>query len=119
MDDGLAFRIGDESVDDATILAVSGEIDIAAAPAFERYVLRAIGAGRGGLVLDLAQVTFLDSIALTALVHVLERLQASGERLVLVAQDERLVALIDVAGLADRFEICTERGDALMRVGAR
>jgi anti-sigma B factor antagonist len=62
------FQLRSSRVGDAVVLAIVGEIDMATAP----DVARAIDGGHDGarrLVVDLTEVTFLDSSALNALVH--------------------------------------------------
>ena len=101
---------------DVPVLTVAGELDMASAPELELRLMAALGAGRGGLVLDLAQVTFMDSTALTALVNALERFESVAGRLVLVATDPRLRALLEVAGMHDGLEMYATRDDALAAV---
>lgn len=107
---------GDE---DATVVAVSGEVDMDTGPAFNRGLLRAIGAGRGGLIVDLSEATFVDSAALTSLVGVFDELRRRGGGLAIVASDPRMRALFDVARLQRDFEIYETRADALHSLSAR
>jgi len=62
------FELRSSRVADAVVVAIIGEIDMATAP----EVARAIDSGHDGaerVVVDLTEVTFLDSSALNALVH--------------------------------------------------
>ena len=62
------FEVRTSRVDDAAVVTIVGEIDMANAP----EVKRAIDTSRDGVervVVDLSAVTFLDSSALNALVH--------------------------------------------------
>ena len=54
---------------DGLVLAVSGELDIATAPALRDRLTAAIDAGKLRLVIDLSAVSFLDSVALATIVH--------------------------------------------------
>ena len=101
----------------APCVAVSGEIDMESAPEFQRGLMDAIAAGRRGLVVDLSQATFVDTAALNSLVHALERLkQRGGGRLALVAADDRISTLMEVARLDERFEIYHDRDEAVRSV---
>jgi anti-anti-sigma factor len=112
------FSIFDVAADDdMTVVNVAGEIDMDTGPAFQEGLLRAIGAGRGGLIVDLSQATFLDSSALTSLVNAFDRLRRQGGgKLVIVASDTRMRALFDVARLDRDFHIYASRADALAAV---
>jgi anti-sigma B factor antagonist len=108
------FSISDAAAGDlATVVSVAGEIDMQTGPSFQRGLLRAIGAGRNGLVIDLSQASFMDSIALTSLVNAFDHLRLKGGRLAIVASDARMRALFEVARLDRDFEIYETRADAL------
>jgi anti-anti-sigma factor len=112
------FSIADLPLgDEATVVHVTGEVDMDTAPSFKRGLLQAIGAGRGGLVIDLSQVSFLDSTALTELVRALERLRAMGGSLAIVASDPRMRSLFDVARLDRDFQVYDSRAEALEALG--
>lgn len=99
---------------DTTVVNVTGEIDMKTGPAFQRGLLRALGAGRGGLIIDLSDATFLDSMALTSLVNAFDSLRSQGGgQLAIVATDARMRALFDVARLDRDFNIFDTRADAL------
>jgi len=108
------FAISDATAElDSTVIAVTGEIDMETSPSFHRGLLRALGAGRGGLVVDLSQASFMDSTALTSLTRVFDMLRAKGGRLAIVASEPRVRALFDVARLDRDFEIYDSRTEAL------
>src|SRR6476469_3004718 len=97
-----------------TVVDVTGEVDMDTGPAFHEGLLHAIGAGRGGLIVDLSQATFMDSSALTSLVNAFDNLRKhGGGRLTIVASDPRMRALCDVARLDRDFQIYGSRADAL------
>ena len=118
MDSREAFSIADLAADEHTTLVnVTGEIDMETGPAFQDGLLRALGAGRGGLVVDLSQATFMDSSALTSLVNAFDSLRKQGGgNLAIVATDPRMRALFDVARLDRDFKIYESRADALAAV---
>src|SRR4051794_15406549 len=120
MDQYDDFSIFDVAADgDTTVVNVTGEIDMAAGPAFQEGLLHALGAGRGGLIVDLSDATFLDSSALTSLVNAFDSLRKQGGgKLAIVATDSRMRALFDVARLDRDFEIYETRADALAAVSA-
>jgi anti-sigma B factor antagonist len=114
------FAISDtDAGEDRTVVSVSGEIDMDTGPSFQRGLLRAIGAGRGGLVIDLSLASFMDSSALTSLVNTFDELRRSGTNLAIVAGDARVRAIFDVARLARDFQIYETRADALEALNAQ
>jgi anti-anti-sigma factor len=117
MSQSESFSISDaDAGDDTTVVSITGEIDMGTGPSFQRGLLRAIGAGRGGLVVDLSQASFMDSVALTSLVNAFDKLRRTGGTLAIVAADPRMRALFDVARLDRDFEIYETRADALSAV---
>jgi anti-sigma B factor antagonist len=115
MSESREFSIFDlAAAEDTTVVSVTGEIDMGTGPAFSEGLLRAIGAGRGGLVVDLSLASFLDSSALTSLVNAFDHLRkAGGGKLAIVAHDARMRALFEVARLDRDFRIFETRGEAL------
>jgi anti-sigma B factor antagonist len=89
-------------VDGITVLALSGELDLAAAPALRDRLDDARAAGGRGVVLDMAEVTFLDSSALRELLRADAALRTDGVPLVLAAVRppvERLLELTRTTGM--------------------
>jgi anti-sigma B factor antagonist len=114
-----AFSISDADAGaDRTVVDVTGEIDMETGPSFQRGLLRAIGAGRGGLIIDLSQASFMDSTALTSLVNTFDQLRSDGTALAIVAGDPRVRAIFDVARLERDFQIYDTRRDALEALSA-
>ena len=120
MGDREAFSISDSDAGgDRTVVSVTGEVDMYTGPLFQNGLLRAIGAGRGGLVIDLSRASFLDSSALTSLVNTFDRLRKSGTNLAIVAGDARVHAIFEVARLARDFQIFETRREALDALSAQ
>ena len=64
------FSISDSFAgDDTTIVDVAGEIDMETGPAFQEGLLHALGASRGGLIVDLVACHVPRLTALTSLVN--------------------------------------------------
>lgn len=120
MDETWDFSISDLAADEnTTVVDVSGEIDMETGRAFQQGLLHAIGAGRGGLIVDLSRATFLDSSALTSLVNAFDTLrERGGGTLSIIASDPRMRALFDVARLDRDFRIYDSRADALHAMSA-
>jgi anti-sigma B factor antagonist len=80
-----------------------GELDILALPVVDKFVA-ALDAPTD-LVFDLADVAFVDSSGLHALLIAQRRLAESGRTLTLVNPSAQLTRLLGIAGLTELFEI--------------
>jgi anti-anti-sigma factor len=85
-----------------TVLVARGEIDMATVDELRRGLRRLVeSAGERNVVVDLADVTFIDSSGLEALVRAEPRGTAS--RLVLRSASPAVRRLLEVTGTTDRF----------------
>jgi anti-sigma B factor antagonist len=96
------------------VARASGEIDVATAQGL-RSELAAVPSGTRKLVVDLSEVTFLDSTGLGVLVATLKRLQdgADDSRVALVVTRPQTVRVLEVTGLARVFSVHASVEDAL------
>jgi anti-sigma B factor antagonist len=106
-----AFRAMPVYAEGVVVLTLAGELDLAALPAFAEAV--AACADSGGLILDLAEVTFMDSTGVSALVKLRQRL-GPGETLVLRNVPRQSQRVLELTGLLDVFHL-----DAPSSAGAR
>lgn len=96
-----------------TVLTVSGEIDVAAAPDFREQLVALIEAGTSHLIVDLESVDFIDSTGLGVLVGAVRRARSAEGDLRLVCNNSRLRKVFDVTGLDEVFVIGTSVDDAV------
>lgn len=95
-----------ERQDGVTRLDVAGELDLATAPALGEAVAGLLAAGEPlTLVLDLSEVSFLDSSGLGALLQARAEVLAAGGRLTLARVQPGPRRVIAIAGLASTFGI--------------
>jgi len=109
MDLGLVVRQEGEW----TVLAVSGEIDIATAPSLREKLHSLLADGKLQLIIDLDEVTFLDSTALGVLVGVLKRARTEGGELRIVCNQPRVRKVFEITRLDSAFDLCTSVEDAV------
>ena len=101
----------------ATVVVVSGDVDLGTAPDFEDELARSVGEHLGsGLVIDLSGVTFIDSTGLNALVRAFERQRLAGESLALVSDDSRVAMMLEVTRLDRVLRRYATREEALAAV---
>lgn len=81
------------------VVSVSGEVDIATAPAVGAELADVLAEGRVRAVVDLSAVTFLDSSGLAVLVGAHNQFKAAGGQVRLVVTDRRVRMPLEVTGL--------------------
>ena len=91
--------------DGYAIVTISGEIDIARAPALRERLIGLLRPGASRLVVDLSGVTFCDASGLAVLVGVARRVGLLGGVLRLAAPTPLVSTVLRLTGLASRFEI--------------
>jgi anti-anti-sigma factor len=89
---------------DAAWIRAAGELDIATAPQLEQTLRQAEASARR-VVLDLREVTFMDSCGVHVIVDASIRAGAAGNRLVLVRGPSQVDRLLVLSKAADVLEI--------------
>lgn len=101
-------------VDGRTILAVGGEIDVYTAPKLRDEITELVSAGTYDIVVDLSAVEFLDSTGLGVLVGGLKKVRAHDGSMALVCDQDRLLRIFRITGLAKVFVIHPDAQAALV-----
>lgn len=102
------------SAAEPTVIAPEGELDVARVDDFRDALADAAREGAAAVVVDLSEVSFIDSSGLGAIVELHNRLRRDGRRLAVVAPGGSAPAvLLDLAGLRGRLTISDTRGAAL------
>jgi anti-anti-sigma factor len=94
--------------EDVAFLALSGEIDVAAAPSLDESLDGLIPDLRTGLVVDLSCVTFLDSTGLAFLITADNRVRAEGGYLIVYSPPAQVRRLLELSGLTSVLLIAPE-----------
>lgn len=97
---------------DVPVIAVSGEVDVYSAPALRDRLTELLETGPS-VVVDLTDVSFLDSTGLGALVAARTVAAGQGGALALVCTQQRILKLFTITGLDGVFGIHDSVGDAL------
>ena len=112
------FYIADEvRVEDASsdlsILVVGGEVDYEVSPQLKAHMMRAIKAGARRLVLDLSDVTFIDSTAIGVIAGAVEKLDEAGGSLAIDSTHEKVVQIFEITGLDSVITLHASREEAV------
>ena len=94
-----------EETDDAGILRLHGELDLASSGELEAELERLVGSGARPVIVDLRALEFMDSTGLSVLIKAHYRAEQSGARLVLVKGPPQVQRLLELTGVADRVTL--------------
>jgi anti-anti-sigma factor len=83
----------------ATRIAPAGELDIATTPALEQAIAEATDAPGAALVLDLRELTFMDSTGLRTLAQTNARAEDEGFTLSIVRGSSQIERVLEISGL--------------------
>ena len=96
------------------IAAVRGEIDLHTSPDLRGALLELLNKGPlKKLILNLAQVAYMDSSAIAVLVESLQKLRKTGGKLYLTQLQPRVKGLLEIARLDTIFVICADDAEAM------
>ncbi len=84
---------------DRYVITVSGEVDLATSPELDTAIIAAIKSGSSSLVIDLTDVSFMDSSGLGVIVRGLKRCREADNDLDLVITNERVLKVFGITGL--------------------
>ena len=98
---------------DRTVVEVRGEIDVYTAPVLREELTSLVDAQHTNLVVDLTQVSFMDSTGLGVLVGGLKKVRTLGGDLSLVIDQETILKVFRITALTQVFSIHSTLADAL------
>ncbi len=96
------------------LVTASGELDIRTCPQFQKAIAAAARRDAEHLLVDLSDVTFMDSTALGVLAAEQRR---RSEPLHLVVRERQLLRLLEVTGFILVFAVHSSLEEALLRTG--
>jgi anti-anti-sigma factor len=105
MTDSDAFLIQVFQSAEVTVIRLKGELDLATAPQLRHELAECANPGVGRIVLDLAELTFMDSVGLSILVAGHKKLKELGGTLVIQHTNARVQRVIEISGLTEFFNL--------------
>jgi anti-sigma B factor antagonist len=87
------------------LLAPAGELDLYVAADLRQQISSALADGVQRLVVDLLDVTFIDSTALGVLADAAKRVRANAGSLAVVCRDRNILKVLEITGLSRLFRI--------------
>jgi anti-sigma B factor antagonist len=95
------------------VVRVSGEVDVESGPRLRDHLLALVADGEHDIVVDLSQVSFLDSSGLGVLVVVHKRIRAAGGALRLAGCQPEVVSIFHITALDRVIDMFATVEDAL------
>ena len=95
------------------VIAVSGELDIATAPALRDRLDAAAKVGTHRLVIDLSAVSFLDSVALATILRAKRQLPQDGKIAVAIDSSSYAMLIFESSGLTQVLDLVDTRAQAI------
>jgi anti-sigma B factor antagonist len=87
------------------LLAPAGDLDLYVSADLRQQIFSAVADGVERLVVDLLDVTFIDSTALGVLADAAKRLRANAGSLAIVCRDSNILKVLEITGLSRLFRI--------------
>lgn len=94
-----------------TVVGVTGEIDVASAPALRDTLLALLNRGADSLVVDLRGVTFMDSTGVGSLLRIHHRQSLLGGAVHFVADQPAVLRVLDLMQLRRRLHVAPTVAD--------
>ena len=109
----MDLEIGTSVAGGRTVVSVAGEVDVYTAPQLREHLDHEIDAGHHDLVVDLTNVTFMDSTGLGVLVGRLKQIRLHDGSMLLVCTHDRVLKVFVITGLDKVFAIYPTVSEAL------
>jgi anti-sigma B factor antagonist len=94
------------------VIDVGGEIDVYTVPMFKKAISEAIDRGHRHLLIDLADVTYMDSSGFGTLLGATKRLRPYGGSLSLIGCNEVITRMLKITRLDTIFAMYETEGQA-------
>jgi anti-sigma B factor antagonist len=99
--------------DNADVLSLVGDLDLASAPRFVTQAADALRSGARRLFIELEGVAFVDSAGLASLLNVLRRATAQSAAMVLVGARPQIRSVLEQTRLDREFRFAETIADAV------
>lgn len=93
-------------------LVPRGALDVNTSSELRSALFETVDAGGENVVVDLREVTFVDSAGFSALLAASKRLGARGGHLVLITTDESVLRMLRIMGLTEVMPVAATSEDA-------
>ncbi|GAA1764091.1 anti-sigma factor antagonist [Nonomuraea wenchangensis] len=109
----MKLRLARHALGDAVVVAVEGELDLFTAPFLRDEVRDAIKQDSAKLVLDLQQLSFMDSSGLSVLIEAWRLATGEGGGVSLAAPQAPVARILRTTGLDRRIKVYSDVDSAV------
>ncbi|MFG1619448.1 anti-sigma factor antagonist [Nonomuraea wenchangensis] len=109
----MKLRLARHALGDAVVVAVEGELDLFTAPFLRDEVRDAIKQDSAKLVLDLQQLSFMDSSGLSVLIEAWRLATGEGGAVSLAAPQAPVARILRTTGLDRRIKVYSDVDSAV------
>jgi anti-sigma B factor antagonist len=106
------MEIETEDLGNAFLVRVSGEVDMSNSPIVRETLIGLIGEKVPAIVVDLGEVSYMDSSGIATLVEGLQETMAYGGKFRIAALTPKVMQVFELARLTDVFDIFADVGEA-------
>ncbi|RKY42098.1 MAG: anti-sigma factor antagonist [Candidatus Makaraimicrobium thalassicum] len=107
------MEIKREESNGIVIFRVAGDIDLNTSPELKKFFDQVIKENKKKILIDLKDVSYVDSSGLATLVEILKNLRVYGGRLKLTSLSAKVRGLFEITRLDKLFDISAGEEDAL------
>lgn len=108
-----------KEVSGVPVIKASGEIDVYTVPEFKTAIYDVIDSGADNLIIDLAEVDYMDSGGFGTLLGATKRVRPKGGGIVLVGCSDAIERMLKITRLDDIFGVYNNIDDAVNAVQSK
>lgn len=101
----MDVRVRSAKDDSVVVVSVSGEIEVYTAGALRKHFTRVIDREHADVIVDLTDVTFMDSTGLGVLIGSVRQVREFGGRVRLVVVEDKVVNLLRYTAVTQLFTV--------------
>ncbi len=113
MSNNTPFSITNESMKRVDLVTINGRVDSSNAAELDGVLKETTEKGRHNIVVNLQNVSYMSSAGLRALVSALRACKGSRGDLRIAEPSERVVEVLDLAGLTSLFQVFDSETEAV------
>ena len=112
----MSFKIKSEEKENIGVISVKGEVDMFTSPSLREKLLPFFKKNVKGIIVDLSEVSFMDSSGIATLVEGLQWSKKAGKKFILTGLGTNVKNALELTKLDNIFNIKTDRDDAYKKL---